>query len=56
MVTIPFAFIGVVWGHIIMGIDLSSPSLLGFVSPAKADAFNLSALLHMDKPYFEARI
>jgi multidrug efflux pump subunit AcrB len=34
MVTIPFAFIGVVWGHIIMGIDLSNPSLLGFVSLA----------------------
>jgi hydrophobic/amphiphilic exporter-1 (mainly G- bacteria), HAE1 family len=34
MVTIPFAFIGVVWGHIIMGIDLSMPSILGFVSLA----------------------
>ncbi len=34
MVTIPFAFIGVVWGHIIMGIDISMPSILGFVSLA----------------------
>ena len=34
MVTIPFAFIGVVWGHIFMGIELSMPSILGFVSLA----------------------
>lgn len=34
MVTIPFAFIGVVWGHIIMGLDLAMPSILGFVSLA----------------------
>ncbi|MBU2630444.1 MAG: efflux RND transporter permease subunit, partial [Proteobacteria bacterium] len=34
MVTIPFAFIGVVWGHVIMGIDLCMPSILGFVSLA----------------------
>ena len=34
MITIPFAFIGVVWGHIIMGLDLSMPSILGFVSLA----------------------
>lgn len=34
MVTIPFAFIGVVWGHIIMAIDFSNPSILGFVSLA----------------------
>ncbi len=34
MVTIPFAFIGVIWGHILMGIDLSMPSIMGFVSLA----------------------
>ena len=34
MVTIPFAFIGVIWGHIFMGLDISMPSLLGFVSLA----------------------
>ncbi len=34
MVTIPFAFIGVIWGHIIMGLDISMPSILGFVSLA----------------------
>lgn len=34
MVTIPFAFIGVIWGHIIMGLDICMPSILGFVSLA----------------------
>jgi multidrug efflux pump subunit AcrB len=32
MAAIPFAFVGVIWGHLIMGIDISLPSLLGFVS------------------------
>ncbi|MFC3032796.1 efflux RND transporter permease subunit [Pseudoalteromonas fenneropenaei] len=34
MVAIPFALIGVVWGHFIMGINFSMPSLMGFVSLA----------------------
>ncbi len=34
MMAIPFALIGVIWGHYFMGIDLSMPSLLGFVSLA----------------------
>jgi len=34
MVNIPLAFIGVVWGHYIMGFDITMPSLLGFVSLA----------------------
>jgi len=34
MMAIPFALIGVIWGHIIMGISLSLFSLLGFVSLA----------------------
>ncbi len=32
MMAIPFAMIGVIWGHYFMGISLSMPSLLGFVS------------------------
>lgn len=32
--TIPLAFIGVIWGHIILGQDLAMPSLMGFVSLA----------------------
>ena len=34
MVTIPFVLIGVVWGHLLMGLNLSMPSLLGLVSLA----------------------
>jgi hydrophobic/amphiphilic exporter-1 (mainly G- bacteria), HAE1 family len=34
MIAIPLSFIGVIWGHIIMGLDLTMPSLLGFVSLA----------------------
>jgi len=34
MVTIPFALIGVIWGHIFMGLDLSMPSMIGFISLA----------------------
>lgn len=32
MVAIPLAFIGVIWGHLIMGLELSMPSMMGFVS------------------------
>ncbi len=32
MVAIPFALIGVIWGHLIMGLELSMPSMMGFVS------------------------
>lgn len=32
MLAIPFSLIGVIWGHLGMGIPLSMPSLLGFVS------------------------
>ncbi|MCP3874800.1 MAG: efflux RND transporter permease subunit [Desulfobacteraceae bacterium] len=32
MVTIPFAFIGVIWGHIFMGLDICMPSIMGFIS------------------------
>ena len=34
MVAIPLALIGVVWGHILLGLDLSMPSVLGFLSLA----------------------
>ena len=34
MVAIPFAFIGVIWGHIAMGMDLSMPGMMGAVSLA----------------------
>ncbi len=34
MVAIPLALVGVVWGHLLLGMDISMPSLLGFVSLA----------------------
>ena len=34
IVAIPLAFIGVVWGHLLMGLELSMPSIMGFVSLA----------------------
>lgn len=34
MVLIPFALIGAVWGHLLMGIDFALPSMLGFISLA----------------------
>lgn len=32
MSAIPLALIGVLWGHMIMGLDMSMPSMMGFVS------------------------
>ncbi|RLA16873.1 MAG: AcrB/AcrD/AcrF family protein, partial [Gammaproteobacteria bacterium] len=34
MANIPLAFIGVIFGHLMMGLDITMPSLLGFVSLA----------------------
>ncbi|WP_375752452.1 efflux RND transporter permease subunit [Vibrio sp. HN007] len=34
MLAIPLAFIGVIWGHFILGHSLSMPSMMGFVSLA----------------------
>lgn len=34
MANIPLAFIGVILGHLVMGLDITMPSLLGFVSLA----------------------
>jgi len=34
MMAIPLALVGVIWGHLLFGIDLSMPSTLGFVSLA----------------------
>jgi len=34
MVAIPLALIGVIWGHLLMGLELSMPSMMGFVSLA----------------------
>ncbi len=34
MVNIPLALIGAIWGHFIMGLDMTLPSMIGFVSLA----------------------
>jgi multidrug efflux pump subunit AcrB len=34
MLAIPLALIGVIWGHLLMGLELSMPSMLGFASLA----------------------
>ncbi|OHU84365.1 MULTISPECIES: efflux RND transporter permease subunit [Pseudoalteromonas] len=34
MLAIPLALIGVVWGHFLLGFDLSMPSMIGFISLA----------------------
>jgi multidrug efflux pump subunit AcrB len=34
LLNIPLALIGVIWGHFLMGLDLSLPSMIGFVSLA----------------------
>jgi multidrug efflux pump subunit AcrB len=34
MVAIPFGLIGVIWGHLLMGLNMSMPSMLGFASLA----------------------
>jgi multidrug efflux pump subunit AcrB len=32
MAAIPLALVGVIWGHLLMGLELSMPSMMGFVS------------------------
>lgn len=34
MLAIPMALIGVLWGHLLMGFDMTMPSMIGFVSLA----------------------
>jgi len=34
MMNIPFALTGAIWGHLIMGLDFTLPSMIGFVSLA----------------------
>jgi multidrug efflux pump subunit AcrB len=34
MMAIPLALIGVLWGHLLMGVDICMPSMLGFASLA----------------------
>jgi multidrug efflux pump subunit AcrB len=49
MVSIPLAFIGALWGHVLMGYYLSMPSLLGAASLAGIVVNNAILLIHFIK-------
>lgn len=49
MVTIPLELIGVVWGHFILGLNLSMPSIVGFASLAGVVVNNAILLVEFIK-------
>lgn len=54
MVTIPLAFLGAVWGHVLMGYDISMPSLVGAASLAGIVVNNAILLVHYIKDHQRA--
>jgi multidrug efflux pump subunit AcrB len=54
MIAIPLALVGVLIGHVIMGLDLSMPSMLGFVSLAGVVVNNSILLVNFIKERHEA--
>ena len=53
MVAIPLALIGVILGHLLMGLDISMPSMLGFVSLAGVVVNNSILLVNFAKENHE---
>ena len=53
MLSIPVAFMGAVWGHMIMGYNLSMPSLIGAASLAGIVVNNAILLVQFIKSYRE---
>ncbi|SFU51861.1 efflux RND transporter permease subunit [Halomonas korlensis] len=53
MLSIPLAFIGAIWGHVIMGYYLSMPSLIGAASLAGIVVNNAILLIHFIKTHRE---
>jgi multidrug efflux pump subunit AcrB len=53
MLAIPVAFMGAVWGHLIMGYNLSMPSLIGAASLAGIVVNNAILLVQFIKSYRE---
>ncbi|WP_163560805.1 efflux RND transporter permease subunit [Halomonas sp. NO4] len=53
MLSIPLAFIGAIWGHVIMGYYLSMPSLIGAASLAGIVVNNAILLIHFIKGHRE---
>ncbi|HZJ81272.1 MAG TPA: efflux RND transporter permease subunit, partial [Guyparkeria sp.] len=51
MISIPLAFLGAVWGHVIMGYDLSMPSLVGAASLAGIVVNNAILLVQFINQY-----
>ncbi|SHE31929.1 Multidrug efflux pump subunit AcrB [Modicisalibacter ilicicola DSM 19980] len=51
MLSIPLAFIGALWGHVLMGFYLSMPSLIGAASLAGIVVNNAILLIHFIKGY-----
>ncbi len=49
MSVIPLGLIGVVWGHLLMGLDLSMPSIVGFASLAGVVVNDSILLVHFIK-------
>lgn len=49
MITIPLAFLGVIWGHMIMGYNISMPSLVGAASLAGIVVNNAILLVQVIK-------
>ena len=56
MANIPLAFIGVIFGHLIMGLDITMPSLLGFVSLAGIVVNDSILLVEFVKKHIQADI
>jgi len=53
MLSIPLAFIGAIWGHVLMGYYLSMPSLIGAASLAGIVVNNAILLIHFIKTHRE---
>ncbi|WP_332421298.1 efflux RND transporter permease subunit [Vibrio metschnikovii] len=51
MLSIPLAFIGAIWGHVLMGYYLSMPSLIGAASLAGIVVNNAILLIHFIKTH-----
>ncbi|MGL6213064.1 efflux RND transporter permease subunit, partial [Billgrantia desiderata] len=53
MLSIPLAFVGAIWGHVLMGYYLSMPSLIGAASLAGIVVNNAILLIHFIKTHRE---
>ncbi len=54
MATIPMGLVGVIWGHLAMGLDLTMPSIIGFVALAGVVVNNSILLVEFAKRHIAA--